>query len=415
MKLHLTYLGALLALLTAALTGCQPDQSKTPAQERDCSFTIETPVGLKDASYSALKVTITSDKEDKAIELKPEKPTFTHKLLEGTYTLSLTADLSYKSDKFGSVDTQIATEQSIKVAKGQTTFTITPQYAEGVASGFVIEEIFFSPTMDPKAGKKGKSIPTEQYIKITNNSDVTLHADGLGIAQSNNLTNVKRDYVSKEALKDILPVSFLYVIPGNGKEHPVKPGASLIIANDAQDHSKVLEGAVDLSGADFEMYDLSSSPKLQDTDNLQVPNLLSYYKSSKTISLINQQGNSAIALARVPVDAETFQKDYAWEETYIFRFKEIVKEMPDKAYKIPLDWIQDVVILGIKDKVDWRFVPETLDAGYTGCLDSMGDKTAHGTAVIRKVDREANGRKYLKDTNNSSEDFSRRVTPSLKK
>lgn len=413
MKLHLTHLGALLALLTAALTGCQPDQSKTPAVERDCSFTIETPIGLKDASYSALKVTIKSQKEDKAIELTPDKPTFTHKLLEGSYTLSLTAELAYKSDKLGLVETPIAAEQSIKVAKGKTTFTITPQYTEGVRSGFVIEEIFFSPTMDPKTGKSYKY--SEQYIKITNNSDVTLYADGLGIAQSNNLTNMKKDYVNKEALKDILPVSFLYVIPGSGKEHPVKPGASLIIANDAQDHSRVVEGAVDLSGADFEMYDVSPNPRIQDTDNLKVPNLLSYYKSSATVSSIHQRGCTAIALARIPVDAETFQKDYAWEEKYIFRFKDFVKEMPDKAYKIPLDWIRDVVVLGIEGKMDWTFVPVTYDAGHTGCYDSFNDKTAYGTAVIRKVEREANGRKYLKDTNNSSEDFSRRVTPSLKK
>lgn len=413
MKLHLTYLATLVALLAAVLTGCRPDETKTPAVERDCSFTIETPIGLKEASYSALKVTLKSDKDGKAIELTPEKPTFTHKLLEGSYSLSLTADLAYQSDKLGRVETPIAAEQSIKVAKGQTTFTITPQYTEGVSSGFVIEEIFFSPTMDPKTGKSYKY--SEQYIKITNNSDVTLYADGLGIVQSHNLTNMKKDYVNKEALKDILPVSFLYVIPGDGKAHPVKPGASLVIANDAQDHSKVFDGAIDLSGADFEMYDVSPNPRFQDSDNLKVPNLLSYYKSSATVTSIHQRGCTAIALARVPVDAETFQKDYAWEEKYIFRFNDIVKEMPDKAYKIPLDWISDVVILGIKDKVDWRFIPDTFDAGYTGCLDSFDDKTGHGTAVIRKVDREANGRKYLKDTNNSSEDFNRRVTPSLKK
>ncbi|MDY3119827.1 DUF4876 domain-containing protein [Porphyromonas somerae] len=34
--------------------------------------------------------------------------------------------------------------------------------------------------------------------------------------------------------------------------------------------------------------------------------------------------------------------------------------------------------------------------------------------MIRKVAREANGRKYLMDTNNSTNDFNKRVQPSLK-
>ncbi|WP_296164015.1 DUF4876 domain-containing protein, partial [uncultured Porphyromonas sp.] len=97
-----------------------------------------------------------------------------------------------------------------------------------------------------------------------------------------------------------------------------------------------------------------------------------------------------------------------------FRFKDFVKEMETKAYKVPLDWIVDAVFLGIKDKIDWRYIPDTIDAGFTGWRDSFQDNSGQGTAVIRKVEREVNGRKYLKDTNNSTEDFNARVQPSLK-
>ena len=152
----------------------------------------------------------------------------------------------------------------------------------------MIEELFFSPTIDPETGKTFKY--SEQYIKITNNSDVTLFADSLAIVQSEDLSNMKRDYVDSP-LDKALTVSFVSMIPGDGKSHPVKPGASLIIANDAQDHSKVFKGATDLSHADFEIYDLSDNPRFQDVDNPEVPNLISYYKSSLTVSSFHQRGS----------------------------------------------------------------------------------------------------------------------------
>lgn len=409
---HLHHLCALVALLSVLLVGCKPEETRKPAIESECTFTIEAPVGLKDATYSDLQVTIKGSQDGKEIALKPESATFRQKLLEGKYQVSLTAGLAYQSDRLGKVRTTVSMEESIIVKGEKSTFTLIPQYTESVSSGFVIEELFISPTYNPET-KKSYTYG-EQYIKITNNSDVTLYADGLGIAQSALKSNMKRDFVDKDAIKDILPVDFLSIIPGDGTTYAVKPGASIIIANDALDHSNVFTGAVDLSHADFEIYDLSSKPKVQDTDNPEVPNLISYYKHSETVFSFNQKGSTTIVLVKVPVDVATYVKDYAWSAKYIFRHKDFTKEMETNAYKVPHDWIVDAVFLAIKDKIDWRYIPDTLDSGFTGWQESSKDKTGRGTAVIRKVEREANGRKYLKDTNNSTEDFEARVQPSLK-
>ena len=409
---QLHHLCALVALLSLLLVGCKPEETRKPAIESECAFTIEVPVGLKDATYSDLQVTIKGSQDGKEIALRPESATFRQKLLEGKYQVSLTAGLAYQSDRLGKVRTTVSMEESIVVKGEKSTFTLIPQYTEIVSSGFVIEEIFASPTYNPET-KKSYTYG-EQYIKITNNSDVTLYADGLGIAQSALKSNMKRDFVDKDAIKDILPVDFLSIVPGDGTTYPVKPGASIIVANDALDHSKVFSGAVDLSHADFEIYDRSSKPKVQDTDNPEVPNLISYYKHSETVFSFHQRGCTTIALVRVPVDVATYEKDYAWSAKYVVRHKDFTKEMETKVYKVPNDWIIDAVFLGIKDKIDWRYIPDTIDAGFTGWCDSSQDKTGLGTAVIRKVEREANGRKYLKDTNNSTEDFNARVQPSLK-
>ena len=409
---QLHHLWALVALLSVLLVGCKPEETRKPAIESECTFTIEAPVGLKDATYSDLQVTIKGSQDGKEIALKPESATFHQKLLEGKYQVSLTAGIAYQSDRLGKVQTIVSMEESIVVKGEKSTFTLIPQYTENVSSGFVIEELFISPTYNPETKKSYKY--GEQYIKITNNSDVTLYADGLGIAQSALLCNMKQDYVDKDAIKDILPVGFLSIIPGDGTTYPVKPGASIIVANDALDHSKFFPGAVNLEHADFEIYDRSSMPQIQDTDNPEVPNLVSYYKFSKTVFSFHQRGCTTIALVKVPVDQATYEKEYAWSAKYIFRFKDFVKEMETKAYKVPLDWIVDAVFLGIKDKIDWRYIPDTIDAGFTGWRDSFQDNSGQGTAVIRKVEREVNGRKYLKDTNNSTEDFNARVQPSLK-
>ena len=409
---QLYHLCALVALLSLLLVGCKPEETRKPAIESECAFTIEVPVGLKDATYSDLQVTIKGSQDGKEIALRPESATFRQRLLEGKYQVSLTAGLAYQSDRLGKVRTTVSMEESIVVKGEKSTFTLIPQYTENVSSGFVIEEIFASPTYNPKT-KKSYTYG-EQYIKITNNSDVTLYADGLGIAQSALKSNMKRDFVDKDAIKDILPVDFLSIVPGDGTTYPVKPGASIIVANDALDHSKVFSGAVDLSHADFEIYDRSSKPKVQDTDNPEVPNLISYYKHSETVFSFHQRGCTTIALVKVPVDVATYEKDYAWSAKYVVRHKDFTKEMETKVYKVPNDWIIDAVFLGIKDKIDWRYIPDTIDAGFTGWCDSSQDKTGLGTAVIRKVEREANGRKYPKDTNNSTEDFNARVQPSLK-
>ena len=409
---QLYHLCALVALLSLLLVGCKPEETRKPAIESECAFTIEVPVGLKDATYSDLQVTIKGSQDGKEIALRPESATFRQRLLEGKYQVSLTAGIAYQSDRLGKVQTIVSMEESIVVKGEKSTFTLIPQYTENVSSGFVIEEIFASPTYNPKT-KKSYTYG-EQYIKITNNSDVTLYADGLGIAQSALKSNMKRDFVDKDAIKDILPVDFLSIVPGDGTTYPVKPGASIIVANDALDHSKVFSGAVDLSHADFEIYDRSSKPKVQDTDNPEVPNLISYYKHSETVFSFHQRGCTTIALVKVPVDVATYEKDYAWSAKYVVRHKDFTKEMETKVYKVPNDWIIDAVFLAIKDKIDWRYIPDTLDSGFTGWQESSKDKTGLGTAVIRKVEREANGRKYLKDTNNSTEDFNARVQPSLK-
>lgn len=408
---HLLRLSATLLLIALSLAGCQPKEKEQPALPQECSFTLKHPLSTPDATYSNRVVTLKSDKDGKEIKLQPTEDTFKQSLMEGSYQLTFTADISYQSAKLGKVETSVALAETIVVKKGKNDFTLTPQYSE-TQSGFVIEEISFSPSVDPTNPKKRYKY-VEQYLKITNNSNITLYADGLGIVESEDITTDKKEY-KNSILDHAMTVKFLYLIPGEGTTYPVKPGESIIIANDAKDHSKDFPGAADLSGADFEIYDISSNPRFQDTDNLEVPNLVPYYKKSLTVHSFHMRGCTTIALARVPVTAEEYAKDYSWEGKYDFVHGDFKKEMTNKCYQIPHTWLIDVVNLGVEDKLEWLFVPASLDAGHTGWLNSFNEQITNEMAVRRKIDREQGTRKYLKDTNNSTEDFERRVRPSLK-
>ena len=59
----------------------------------------------------------------------------------------------------------------------------------------------------------------------------------------------------------------------------------------------------------------------QDVDNPAVPNLDVYYCYSKTIWVLNKQGNRAYAIGRLPksMTKEKYISDYAYNYTYIMQ------------------------------------------------------------------------------------------------
>ena len=60
----------------------------------------------------------------------------------------------------------------------------------------------------------------DQYIKIYNNSDSVLYADGLVILESAFNTAQQYEY-TPDIMSQAMAVQCVYVIPGNGKDYPV--------------------------------------------------------------------------------------------------------------------------------------------------------------------------------------------------
>ena len=110
------------------------------------------------------------------------------------------------------------------------------------------------------------------YVEIYNNSDSTIYLDGkiFGAGWNINTDSQFRPCSDDRLRNDPLGIfaRYMHAFPGSGTEHPLAPGATVLVATDAIDHTALVEGTIDLSGADFEFFGNA------DVDNPAVPNMI---------------------------------------------------------------------------------------------------------------------------------------------
>lgn len=295
------------------------------------------------------------------------------------------------------------------------TVTIKQSNVAAKNGEFVIEEIYFTGTALPETGRPDK-YQGDQYIKIRNNTDEDLYADGmLLILQSSVLSNTKGEIpAAVDFREEYCAGQAFYAIPGSGRDVPVKAGESLIIVNNAQNHLESNPDSWDATTADFEWYDESSNENFLDTDNPAVPNLDKWYAQTLTVHSLHNRGAYGIAIAMPPAGTtgEQFLQDHPIGDGYYYIFHSpngSDYEMPIKGYFVPNKWVLDAVNTGGRNTFGMAPWGTSLDAGYTWCGTENSDPDRFNKSVIRKTG--ADGK--LVDTNNSSNDFTPNTTPSL--
>lgn len=296
------------------------------------------------------------------------------------------------------------------------TVTIKQSNVAAKNGEFVIEEIYFTGTALPETGSPDK-YQGDQYIKIRNNTDEDLYADGmLLILQSSVLSNMEEGEIpaAVDFREEYCAGQAFYAIPGSGRDVPVKAGESLIIVNNAQNHLESNPDSWDATTADFEWYDESSNENFLDTDNPAVPNLDKWYAQTLTVHSLHNRGAYGIAIAMPPAGTtgEQFLQDHPIGDEYYYIFHSpngSDYEMPIKGYFVPNEWVLDAVNTGGRNTFGMAPWGTSLDAGYTWCGTEDSDPDRFNKSVIRKTG--ADGK--LVDTNNSSNDFTPNTTPSL--
>jgi hypothetical protein len=95
------------------------------------------------------------------------------------------------------------------------------------------------------------------FLELYNNADTTVYLDGMVIAEG---FNVPYDYPLFPCAgyahfnNDPLGVwtRFFAQFPGTGRQHPLPPGQSVVVATDAIDHRQIYPDGTDLSHAEYE-------------------------------------------------------------------------------------------------------------------------------------------------------------------
>lgn len=370
------------------------------------TLSLTAPEGLNDVQLSDLSVSLKNTNTNRTItstDFSDNKVTLT--LAEGLYTLSVEGKIQYTLDQKVTEGTVKSYKESVYIT-GETNQITLPLFLHDAKANFVIEEVFFVGNITPE----GEVYDGDQYIKIYNNSDNILYADGLVILESAFLTSTKYEY-DPDIMSTHFAVTAVYKIPGSGNEHPVNPGESILICDIGKNHSQTNPNSFDLSNADFEWFDEGTN----DVDT-PVPNMEKIYCSSKTIWTMHKQGLKAYAIGRLGVDKETFLQDYKYDYNYTMVLPSGTYPMSNSAYKIPNEWIIDAVNVSNVSQYVWNVTAPNLDMGWTYCAEIKNDNDRYGKSIKRKtLSTTSDGRKILKDTNNSTNDFEAKATPTLKK
>ena len=222
-------------------------------------------------------------------------------LAPGLYDVSYNAVVEV-ADENGNVTTRNVQgfAQGVEINAQSSTIDLDT-YLYVPTDDFIISEVFFTGTLRPT----GNQYYGDDYIKIYNNTDHVLYADGLSFLESKFTTTQKYNY-RPNVMASAFTVHAIYTIPGSGHDYPVQPGEELIICDTGIDHRVANENSFDLSGAHFEWYDISTSPTNLDIDSPTVPNLDKWYCYTLSFFLLHNRGFKAWALARIPLPKEEY-------------------------------------------------------------------------------------------------------------
>lgn len=421
----------MLLLVSVAIVSCKDKSDENIIEPISYKVTVNYGEKFKRKLSENVSVTLISTTSGKnRIQKTNSKGVANFKLVPGVYNIKTTIVLT--NEKFKSLFGYDAKQEKISFSAEENNVTIddtskTNKIINMLTSrtgNLLFKQIYYTGS---RLGSVFRSVFCQDaFFEIYNNSSETIYADGLYFAQlfNNQLKDVK-SYTLSDARFDWTQsvgqtkgdksntyycyADNIYQIPGSGKEYPIEPGKSIVIAATAINHKlngekthyyKEDPTSVDLSRADFEV-NLTNYFKSRlipntfgDFDNPSVTNLNIVYTLDNKELMLDAVGRDSFIIFRT--------NDY---NSYAKVPKPSVKKVTAKTKRyvqIP----NDVIIDGVetnnanKTRLFPRRLSTSIDGGYVAIDLSLREKS-----VMRKVDKIVDGRKILQDTNNSTNDF----------
>ena len=387
-------------VIMAITAGCADDMNSGELARTVVHVTVNMPELPAGADVVDRTYTFRNVSSDKTTQYVPGSDI---ELIPGLYDASFSARVLVP----GAAETTLrANLSSINIA-GAETEVVLKAYNNRETDDLIIAEVFFTGTLQ----SSGNQYYGDDYVKLYNNPDHVIYADGLTLFESKFTTTQKFNY-SPDIMSEAMTVQALYTVPGTGKDVPVQPGEYLLLADTGIDHRVANPNSFDLSHADFEWYDISTKPNNMDIDG-PVANLDKWYCYTLSFWVLHNRGFRTWGIARIPVDRDTYLKDYWYSYDYDQVTIAGTFPMTQSAYRLPNEWIVDAVTPSVAAEYAWQVCDPSIDCGWTGCGTIDHDKTRYFRSVRRKLLYVADdGRAVFKDTNHSTDDFTALCIPS---
>ena len=284
-------------------------------------------------------------------------------------------------------------------------------------------------TTSTRAGKMEKRFYTrsydDQYITIYNPSKQTLYLDSMAIVTNQIDPRVILEFAPGDNfINSYYGVNSIMCFPGKGKDFPVKPGQTIVIANYAVDHAKTFEKYLEDNGENLKEYegydqfldltkaDFEWSPSTDKNNNPNVPDLMPISSDRAMATVAEAVG---LALVRLPWSPATFaqfaKRDAEADKKskvknpihYINVTNTHLKDF--LAVEIPFNKVVDCITICPRKRFQMR--PSKLDKGFLGVNEE--DFSTYNNENILKVmglslQRKFDGKGFV-DTDNTTTDF----------
>lgn len=386
-RTHLIYIAIVLLLLGA----CRKAYKDLPTVSS--SIVTIYPDHFSKREAGNVTVTITNINTGQVIEVltdesgKADVPG----LITGTYTALATKMISEEEalELIGTAVSFPVNGSSRFIVREGTPEEVIPLNGSN-PKPLVFKEIYYTGSRTPANG----AYFSDQFYEIYNNSDHVIYADSLCIGNtggSSGQTPTGRTWGFRPD-QQFVYLQNVWMIPGNGHEHPIQPGESIVIAQDGIDHQTDPLGneksPVNL-GTEYAQWE-SYVPRADNRDlDADVPNLQAIYLGSVGFDWLTPVFGPGMVIFK--------HKDVA----NLPLFTEPGTASASQFMQVPIDSVYDAVdCLANSTAGSFKRIPDALDAGFKSCSG-----TYVGEGVRRRVARIENGRRVLQDLNNSTIDF----------
>lgn len=367
--------------------------------------------GTPDTGFdvSGLEVTFSNSAEDSRMSTFADENGYaTIDLVKGYYNVTVASSVEHEGKTY--YMNGVIKGISLIESNTRENASTDPFYMINIRPALVgplcFKEIYY-------AGSPGNYF-RDQFYEIYNNGDEVYYLDHLvfGRLYPEYATDVKPNWPEEDGSENFIYAVTLWQFPGNeaGDMYPLAPGESIVIAQEAADHTKNftfagIPGMLDTRSADFETWTGNN-----DRVNLAVPDMVCVWNTGTLNSMqwLTGVGGSGLFLYEPGRQLKRNDPEY-WIKDETFQVE--VGKTAQYA-RIPVEKVIDgIECIPFISQLDRKRMAGFLDAGAIST-----DGTYLGISNARKVIGERpDGTPILQDTNNSLEDFENMDPPVLRR